>query len=245
MAAPGADVRQLGIALDRDPPGLVVGQVEVEPIELAPRRQVDDPLDVGCREELAGEVDMDPAPLVRRAVDDPHPFGDLSRRSWASVTKPCRNPPVSLAVDRHLGAGVVDRQLVVPGRHRARRRPTPTRRRHRCRRRRPAPTGRPDRAAVRRGRRPARHRRRRPNPIAAAPPIAAQPRCGARPAHRRGRSPPATARARGRRRCRAPTRRCSRVGPAVGSGPVIGSTWTSIVEPSSSTTNALAGPSLA
>ena len=76
VATPGADGGQVGVAVDRHPPRLVVGEVEVEPIELAPRRQIDDPLDVGRREELAGEIDVQPAPLVRRPVDDPHRFGD-------------------------------------------------------------------------------------------------------------------------------------------------------------------------
>ena len=40
--------------------------MKVEPVESLPRGDVDEPLDVDRREELAGEVDVQPAPLVDR-----------------------------------------------------------------------------------------------------------------------------------------------------------------------------------
>ncbi len=70
MAAPGADRRQLGIGVDLDTPGLVVGQMPVEPVELVPGEDLQEPLDLGGPVELPGDIEMDAAPAERRLVAD-------------------------------------------------------------------------------------------------------------------------------------------------------------------------------
>ena len=70
VAAPRADLGERRVGGDRHPPGLVVGEVEVEPVEPPPCGDVDEPLDVDRREELAGEVDVQPAPLVDRDLPE-------------------------------------------------------------------------------------------------------------------------------------------------------------------------------
>ena len=118
VTAPGADGGQLGVAVDRDSPRLVVGEVEVEPIELAPRRQIDD----AARRRMPGRTggrDRREARATRTSV---RPTictcsGDLSRSSWAIVTNPCRNPAASPAATTTSASGVVEVDLVVPGCH--------------------------------------------------------------------------------------------------------------------------------
>ena len=56
MTTPGADLGQLGIGVDLDAPGLVLGQMPVEPVELVPRHQLDEPADLGAGIELARDV---------------------------------------------------------------------------------------------------------------------------------------------------------------------------------------------
>ena len=68
VAAPRADLGERRVAVDRHTPALVVGQVQMQPVESVPRSDVDQPADVGGREELPGEVDVQPAPLVARRV---------------------------------------------------------------------------------------------------------------------------------------------------------------------------------
>ena len=68
VAAPGADVGQGGEGFDGDAPGLIVRQVQMQPVEAAPRRDVDQPVDVGGREELASEVDVEAPPVPCRRV---------------------------------------------------------------------------------------------------------------------------------------------------------------------------------
>ena len=56
---------------DRDPPALVVGQVQVQAVELVERDQVDEPLDVAYRPEVPGDVEHRAAPGEARSVADP------------------------------------------------------------------------------------------------------------------------------------------------------------------------------
>ena len=70
VAAPGADRRQLGIGVDLDAPGLVVGEMPVEAVELVPGEDFQEPLDLGGRVELPRHVEMDAAPAERRLVAD-------------------------------------------------------------------------------------------------------------------------------------------------------------------------------
>ena len=175
MPAPGADGGQFGVSVDGDAPRFVVGEVEVEPIELAPRRQIDDALDVGRREELAGEIDVEPAPLVRRAVDDPHVLRRPVAQQLGDRDEPVPETRRVARRDHRLGGRVVDLHLVVTWCHGARHG------RHRpgtrarvvadCR----APTAPPDGDAVPLGRPHARRRRPRSILIAAALPIAPPP----------------------------------------------------------------------
>jgi hypothetical protein len=70
MAATRADLRQFRQAGDLDPPALVVGQVQVQAVQLVGGHLVEDRQDLGLGMEVAGHVDVQ-APKVeaRRVVD--------------------------------------------------------------------------------------------------------------------------------------------------------------------------------
>ena len=217
----------------------------MEPIELAPRRQIDDALDVGRREELAGEIDVEPAPLVRRAVDDPHALRRPVTQQLGDRDEPVPEARRVARRDNRLGGRVVDRPArsdLVPPRPS---RPRPTRH--------PAPVSSPMPSAH--GpfgwrRRSARATARQTSPTSFDPDRSrAADRTAAEPEPCRPNDPAISGRPRHECGCvvggahRTPVVRAST--PVVDGGAVIGSTWTSIVEPSSRMTNALAGPSLA
>ena len=65
-----ADARQPRPRADRDPPALVVGQVQVQPVQLVEREQVDQSLDLGDAEEVPRDVEHHPAPREARPVVD-------------------------------------------------------------------------------------------------------------------------------------------------------------------------------
>ncbi len=77
LRAPTAHLGELREGVDLDAPTLVVGQVEVEDVQLVPCREVDEAEDVGLREEVPGDVEHDAAPaeagcvLDRRGRDGP------------------------------------------------------------------------------------------------------------------------------------------------------------------------------
>ncbi len=62
---------QPGIGPGLHPPALVVGQVEVQPVQLVHRHQVDHPEHVVLGQEVPGHVEMGAAPGERRGVGDP------------------------------------------------------------------------------------------------------------------------------------------------------------------------------
>jgi hypothetical protein len=66
---PCPDLGERGVTADREPPPLVVGEVQVNPVEPAPRGAVDEPADVDGGDELAGQIDVEPAPPVHRHMD--------------------------------------------------------------------------------------------------------------------------------------------------------------------------------
>ena len=70
--------RQPRPRLDLDPPALVVGQVQVQPVQLVQRQQVDVALDVGDAEEVARDVEHRAAPREARPVAD-RPRSDRAR----------------------------------------------------------------------------------------------------------------------------------------------------------------------
>ena len=65
-----ADRREVRPRLDLDAPALVVGEVQMQPIDLVQRVQVDEPFDVLGLQKMAGDVEHRAAPLVSRHVDD-------------------------------------------------------------------------------------------------------------------------------------------------------------------------------
>jgi hypothetical protein len=77
-----ADRRQLRIGLDLKPPRLVIGQVPMEDVELEPGEDVDQPLDVGDRIELAGDIEMASAPAVARLVRNRAGIGKRKVLGW-------------------------------------------------------------------------------------------------------------------------------------------------------------------
>ena len=70
MAAPGADLGERRIGLDLDPPGLVIGEMPVEAVQLVPGEDAQEGLDLAGRIELARHVEMRPAPGERRRIAD-------------------------------------------------------------------------------------------------------------------------------------------------------------------------------
>ena len=63
----GAGHRQLRPGVDLQPPALIVGQVQVQDVELVERGEVDEAQDVVDAEEVPGDVEHDAAPGVPRA----------------------------------------------------------------------------------------------------------------------------------------------------------------------------------
>ena len=80
----GAGLRAGGRAAQGERPGLVVGQVQVQHVELVELQQVDHPADLRDREERAGHVEGQAAPGVPRRV------GDLRGRDPDFVRTPGR-----------------------------------------------------------------------------------------------------------------------------------------------------------
>jgi hypothetical protein len=94
----GADLREGRPARDLDPPALVVGEMEVEAVQLVAGSQVDPPEEVMLVEEGPAHVDHESAPREARMVGDLH-AGDLGgprgvvpweelRQRLAAVEKP-------------------------------------------------------------------------------------------------------------------------------------------------------------
>ena len=68
--------RQLRPGANREPPALIVREVQVQPVQLVESHQVDEPLDVGDPEEVPRDVEHRAAPDEARPVLDrprPHP----------------------------------------------------------------------------------------------------------------------------------------------------------------------------
>src|SRR6185437_1988494 len=70
MPAPGADFGQRGKGIDLDPPGLVVGKMPVETVELAPGHELEETLHFGRGVELPRDVEVTAAPAVSGGIDD-------------------------------------------------------------------------------------------------------------------------------------------------------------------------------
>ena len=87
----GAGDGQLRPLGDRDPPALVVGQVQVQDVELVERGEVDQAQDVVDAEEVARDVEHEAAPAVARRVLD-HARRDRRRRAGAAWPGRARGP---------------------------------------------------------------------------------------------------------------------------------------------------------
>ena len=72
LGPPGALLGQLRVAADLDPPALVVGQVQVQHVELVHREEVDEPEDLALGLEVPGDVEHGPAPAETGGVGDTH-----------------------------------------------------------------------------------------------------------------------------------------------------------------------------
>ena len=86
-AAPATDLRQstdgreVRPRLDLDAPPLIVGEMQVQPIQLVERVQIDEALDVVGPEKVARDVEHRAAPLEARHVDDVRRGHDQPRDS--------------------------------------------------------------------------------------------------------------------------------------------------------------------
>jgi hypothetical protein len=73
VAAPGADARELGQARDLEAPALVVGQVQVQRVELVRRHLVEDLQHLCLGVEVARQVELRTSvPVPRSVVRDRH-----------------------------------------------------------------------------------------------------------------------------------------------------------------------------
>ena len=63
-----ADLRQLGIARDFEPPAFIVGQVKLEDVELVGGHLVDDLEQRRLAEEVTAKIDQQPAPAKARRI---------------------------------------------------------------------------------------------------------------------------------------------------------------------------------
>src|SRR5699024_7435170 len=80
-----ADFGEFGTGRDLDTPTLIVGQVQVEAVDLVERDLIDEGANVGGFEPVAGDVEHCAAPGIAGCIDDPDP-GDRERlRSWLSA----------------------------------------------------------------------------------------------------------------------------------------------------------------
>ena len=70
LAPPGSDLGQQRVTVYLEPPTLVVGQVQVQHVEFVQAGQVDQPQHEALGEEVAGHVEVDPAPSETGAVLD-------------------------------------------------------------------------------------------------------------------------------------------------------------------------------
>ncbi len=68
LTAPRPHFGEAGVLGDRHPPALVVGQVEVEHIELVGGDEVEQPQEKALRHEVAGDVEVDAAPGKSRRI---------------------------------------------------------------------------------------------------------------------------------------------------------------------------------
>ena len=75
--APGPVFGQLRIAADLDPPTLIVGQVQMQSVELVEGHAVDERLYLVDRKEVTGHVEHHAAPAKARFIDDLHPVQPL------------------------------------------------------------------------------------------------------------------------------------------------------------------------
>ena len=76
--APGPAFGQQRVAADLDPPPLIVGQVQMEPVELVEGHAVDERLHLVDRKEVTGHVEHHAPPAEARLVDDLDPVQLLS-----------------------------------------------------------------------------------------------------------------------------------------------------------------------
>ena len=103
-----AGLRAGGRAAQGERPGLVVGQVQVQHVELVELQQVDHPPDLLDGEERAGHVERQAAPGVPRRVEDPrgrHPEvfpagGDAAGSAWSGRARRRPVPPRAARPDR-------------------------------------------------------------------------------------------------------------------------------------------------
>lgn len=77
--APGADLGQQRVVLHRQAPALVVGEVEVEDVELVQRHHLQVARQAVQGQEVAGDVNVRAAPGMGRSVLDPHGGQDQVR----------------------------------------------------------------------------------------------------------------------------------------------------------------------
>ena len=84
LLAPGADLGEARVLLDLEPPSLVVGQVQVQGVELVEREEVDELLDELRRVEPAGHVEENAAIAEAGGVLDLHGGDEPTARTAAA-----------------------------------------------------------------------------------------------------------------------------------------------------------------
>ena len=110
LAAPAGDLLQPRIALRLEPPALVLGEMQMEDVELVQRQQVDESVQVAQRNEVPAGVQVQPAPARSEADPRSETTGTVSgrtrlpasraaggsswRRVWTAQPTPARSAAV-------------------------------------------------------------------------------------------------------------------------------------------------------
>ena len=108
LAPPAGDLGESRIALRLEPPALVVGQMQVEGVELVQGEQVDEPVHIAERHEVPAGVQVHPAPAEAWPVLDPD-TGHDERADSAAGQQGGRGQQLAKGLDGPVDRGGIGR----------------------------------------------------------------------------------------------------------------------------------------
>src|SRR2546429_8521825 len=107
LAPPRAYLREPWVLADLDAPPLVVGQVQVQPVELMERGEIDELLHELLRHEVARHVQVDDPPAEPREVLDRYRGNRPDGRRHPRLPKDGRRQQLAPRLDRVEHAGTL------------------------------------------------------------------------------------------------------------------------------------------